>query len=415
VKFVGIDWATERHFVALLTEDGRVLEEWSIAHDPQEVVEMLQRLALEGGPSGVLVGIESGAPLLVDQLLAAGYTVYALNPKQADRFRDRHSTAGAKDDRRDALVIADALRTDRARLRPLDLGSPQTEELRLRDRALARLIAERVRCGHQLRSLLERYYPAMLELERPMDDLFLASLLREYPEPEEGRRARLSTIRRLRKRHLIRVLDAERVRDVLRKPGFVVPHHVTAACRDEVRQVLAQLALLRDQIRESEQRLQQLFEEHPDRELLESLPGLGKRLAIRVIGELGGHRALVHEPNRVQAFAGTAPRTKSSGKRGVYSVSMRQACNRYLQSALFHMARCSIQTSRWAAAYVAYARSRGTPYGKVLRALSNKWIKILAAVLRTNTPYDDDAHLAILLRNHVPWVRDLATNQESAA
>ena len=137
MRYVGIDWASEIHLVALLDASGSVLDQWEVEHTHRGIAGLLGRLEREGGSAEILVGIESGAPLLEDQLLDAGYTVYAINPKRADRFRDRHSPAGAKDDRRDARVLADAVRTDRARFVPLTPNGELTEELRMRDRAPA--------------------------------------------------------------------------------------------------------------------------------------------------------------------------------------------------------------------------------------------------------------------------------------
>ena len=110
MKFAGIDWATETHFAALIDNDGEVLSEWNFPHSFDGLTAFVDRLKKEGGPAGVIVCVESGAPLVVDQLLHAGFTVYAINPKQADRYRDRYTVAGAKDDRRDALVLAQAVR-----------------------------------------------------------------------------------------------------------------------------------------------------------------------------------------------------------------------------------------------------------------------------------------------------------------
>lgn len=406
MKYVGIDWATDVHFVALLAESGEILDEWQVRHDPEAVEGLLDRLAREGGPEGVQVAVESGIPLVTSLLLDAGYEVYELNPKQADRFRDRHTSAGAKDDRRDAVVAADAIRTDAGRLRPLERDSVLTEELRLRDRARTRLVTQRTRHANQLRQVLGRYYPALLRLERAMHDPFLLAVLRAYPDPATASGARAPRLRRLLKEHRVRSIDVAALRSVLRGPAFAVPEHVAAACRDEALDLADQIELLNGQIRQAEARLKDLFERHPDREILKSLPGLGDLLAIRVAAELGDHRARDGDATTLQAFAGTAPVTRRSGKRGVISISMRKGCNRVLQATLFHMARCSVRRSTWAAAYLRHLRARGVPHAKAVRALSNKWAKILAAVLASRTLYDEGTHVHHLVRNRVPWLLD---------
>lgn len=406
MKYVGIDWATDVHFVALLAESGEVLDEWRVRHDPEAIAGFLERLAREGGPGEVWIAVESGAPLVTDLLLDAGYRVHDLNPKQADRFRDRHTSAGAKDDRRDAVVLADAIRTDAGRLRPFERDSARTEELRLRDRARTRLVTQRTRYANQLRQVLGRYYPALLRLERDMDDAFLLAVLRAYPDPHAASGARAPRLRRLLKEHRVRAVDVPALQSVLRGPAFAIPEHVVAACRDEALDLADQIELLNRQVRTAEARLKGLFERHPDREILKSLPGLGDLLTIRVAAELGDHRARDGDPTSLQAFAGTAPVTRRSGKRGVMSISMRRGCNRVLQAALFHMARCSVRRSVWAAAYLDYLRDRGVPHAKAVRALSNKWAKIIAALLATRALYDEGTHVHDLVRNRVPWILD---------
>ena len=408
MKFIGIDWASQVHDIALLDEAGQLVDSWRITHDAAGVKALLARMGQEGGPDVVLVGMESGAPLLLDQILGAGYTLYAINPKQADRYRDRHTAAGVKDDRLDALVLADAIRTDRARLRPLERDSDLAEEIRLRDRARTRRIEQRTRLANQLRQVLGRYFPALLELRRDMHDAFLLKLLRTYPEPRVAQRARGPRLQRILKEHRVRAISAADLAARLRAPALTTSAYVTQACRDEALDLAAQIELLNEQIATSEKSLDDLLERHPDRELLLSLPGLANRLSVRVVAELGDSRDRYADRSTLQAFAGTAPVTRRSGKRGVYSINMRKGCNRTLQAALFTMARCSLPRSRWARAYYEHARAHGMKHAAAVRALSNKWAKILAAVLRTRTPYVEDLHVAQLLEREVSWAEDLS-------
>ena len=126
-----------------------------------------------------------------------------------------------------------------------------------------------------------------------------------------------------------------------------------------------------------------------------------------MVAELGDRRDRYADRSIAQAFSGTAPVTRRSGKRGVISISMRKGCNRTLQAALFTMARCSLATGGWARAYYDHARAHGKSHAAAVRALSNKWAKILAAVLRTREPYDEAQHVARLKDRGVPWARDL--------
>jgi len=413
LKFIGIDWAHEVHDVALVDENGTVVEHWRSTHDAAGVGALLARMAREGGPSEVLVAVESGAPLLLDQLLEAGYTTYVVNPKQADRYRDRHTVAGAKDDRLDAIVLADAVRTDRGRLRPLLRDSELAEEIRLRDRARTRKVEERTRLSNQLRGVLSRYFPALLGLQRPMHDPFVLGLLRAYPDPRAARGARAPRLARMLSEHRVRAISAQELAERLRLPALPCAAHVTAACRDEVLDLVARVEMLNGQIAVDDERLDELLERHPDREILRSLPGLGNRLSVRVVAELGDRRDRCADPSSLQALAGTAPVTRRSGKRGVISITMRRACNRTLQAAMFTMARCSLSHCPWARACYDAARKRGMRHPAAVRALSNKWAKILWALLATRKTYDEPTHLAALKARGVEWAKGLA--QTSAA
>src|ERR1700681_2878129 len=110
--FVGIDWASETHQVCLVDADGKVVGERAFAHGGAGLAEMCTWLVgmTPAEPAGIAVGSEVPHGPIVETLLERGFLVYAINPKQLDRFRDRFTVAGAKDDRRDAHVLGDSLR-----------------------------------------------------------------------------------------------------------------------------------------------------------------------------------------------------------------------------------------------------------------------------------------------------------------
>lgn len=409
MRYVGIDWATRFHDVAVVDEQGAREEGLRVAHDASGLEQLLGRLEALGGPQGVRVGIESGSPLLLDQLLERGYTVYAINPRQADRYRDRHTMSGAKDDRLDAYVLADAVRTDGARLRALERDAPLTEEIRLRDRARTRRVRARAELCNQLRDVLARYHPGLLSLEREMDDAFFLALLRACPEPGAEARLGEGRVRRLLEKHRIRVLDSAQVMQRLRAPALRSRAHVVQALRDEALDLAAQIELVSEQIAKLDEQLGALLEGHPDRELLQSLPGIADGLSARVIAEGGDALARCEESSQCRVLCGTAPVTRRSGKRAQGVVMLRRGCNRQLQSALFQMARASMARSRWARACFDHLRAHGKSRNTALRTLSNKWAKILHAVLRSRQPYDEDRHVANLIAAGVPWALALGT------
>ncbi|MHC4941015.1 MAG: IS110 family RNA-guided transposase [Planctomycetota bacterium] len=422
MKYVGIDWATEVHAVAVVDEEGHVERRFDVEHNTRGLARLRGHLERAGGSDAVRIAIESGAVLLVDQLLEDGYAVCVLNPKQADRFRDRLATAGAKDDRRDAEVLAHAVRTDGARLPRLEPEGPLVTELRERCRGRSRLRDHHARLTQQLRALLQAAHPGMLEAVGDLASEFALDLIEAYPSLEEARRARRPRLDRLIRRYRIRRFDAAGLQGILRAPGWSVRPGVSVAQRDELRTLVPLVRAVREQLRRAEERIAALASQHADYERLQEIPGVGVHLSAALLAEIGDDPARRGDPQTLAGYAGVAPVTRSSGTRrkqngrstkGRVHVTMRRACNRRLQASLWIMARCSQAKSRWAKAYVDWRREQGHSYNSTLRSLAKKWAKILAHLLRTGERYDDEVHIAHLRRADVPWIRVLETQNEA--
>lgn len=414
MKYLGIDWATESHVVVLTDEQGEPLWERSVDHTWSALQCLLDDLERHGAGDQVTVGIESGARRLAFALAEAGHIVYEVNPKQSDRFRDRYTAAGAKDDRRDALVLASAVRTDAHRMRALVAASELDAELQTRCRTRLTLVAQRTRLMQQLRATLREYYPAILALRRPLSSRFVHCLLRSYPDPHRAARAqrrRLSTILR---EHRIRGLDVEELRTLLRTTCFPMTKGETQA---HAQRALALVDAIKDisaSISEVESTIERRFRDHPDRDVYLSVPGVGAHMAPYLAAEISTALGSRPQPSALQALAGTCPRTRRTGKQRYGRVSMRKQCHRGLQAALFTVARCSRATSRWADAYYRWQRGRGVRNNAALRSLSNKWAKILCHLLEKRERYDEQRHTDNLLRCAVPWILQAPSDQEAA-
>src|SRR5215212_3879399 len=147
-------------------------------------------------PEAVFVAIEVPHGPVVESLMERGFRVHAINPKQLDRFRDRFSPAGAKDDSRDAEVLGDALRTDPRCFRALQPLDPVVVELREGSRMAEDLKQERNRLGNRVRELLWRFYPQMLGLTDDVAAPWFLDLWRLIPTPEKAARLREATVDR---------------------------------------------------------------------------------------------------------------------------------------------------------------------------------------------------------------------------
>jgi transposase len=394
---VGIDWAEEEHAACLADGGGRVVRRLRVAHTAAGLERLRGAIAgAEPDPSAVLVALERPDGLLVTSLLAAGYTVYALNPKSVERDRDRARTSGGKSDPADAELLARVLVTDRERHRPLRPNSPAAEEVRAVARDDERAARDQRRLLNRLRQDLLDVFPQVLAafpaLEAPTALAFLA----RWPSVDAARpvgAAELEAFFRAH-RHGWPARAAARVRAALDAEALAAPAHLVRAKAGTVRLLAEQLLLLHRSRAAWAARLRELLgrEGHPDGEVLLSLPGLDARLAARVLGEVGDRRARFPTPASLQCYAGTAPVTRSSGKARV--VSSRLACNRVLRQACLQWAFCSLGRAGWAREFYDRQRAAGKTHFKALRALANRWLEVLHHLLATGQTYDAAVHQA---------------------
>ena len=395
--FVGIDWGSETHQVCVMDAKRKVLREAAFAHSGKGLAELAETILATADQrvGHIAVAIEVPRGAIVETLLEKGITVFSINPKQLDRFRDRHTVSGAKDDRRDAFVLADSLRTDMPAFRRVRLGDPLLVELRELSRVYDELKADRNALGNRLREQLQRYFPEILAIDSIYDGCWLWELLETAPTPELAKRLSLAKIRSLLGRHRIRRVTPEQVREALSATPLRVAPGVTEACRKHVALLVPRLRLAHEQKTQVENEIEALVErlaepvegktEHRDARLLQSLPGLGKLVCATMLAE-AWEPLENRDYSTLRTLCGVAPVTKRSGKQ--YEVSMRYTCSRRLRTAVHYWAGGAAQRDdHWKARY-ASLRASGHSHGRALRGIGDRLLATLVAVLRTNTPYD---------------------------
>jgi transposase len=398
--FVGIDWATQTHAVCILDREGHVCERQEVQHTAvalRTFVDALVKRA-DGDPARIAIGIEVPRGALVELFVERGFAVYAINPKQVDRFRDRFTTAGAKDDRRDALVIGDSLRTDPQAYRRVRLDDPVIIKLREWSRVDEDLGVELSRLTNQLRDLVYRIAPGVLTLCPAADEPWFWALLREAPTPAAQQRLSTRRIERLLRDARIRRWDATQVRAVLQQPPVYTAPGVVDAVTEHIELLLPRVELVASQRREAERRLAQLLDtveaeaapagnqrEHSDVAIVRSMPGVGTRVAARMLAEAS--QPLVDRAYHVlRACMGIAPVTKQSGRSRV--VSMRYACSLRLRAVAYHWARTGTQKDPKSREYYAALRARGHSHGRALRTVADRLLRILVRLLERRQLFD---------------------------
>jgi transposase len=272
VLFVGDDWAEEHHDVELMDASGLKLAK---ARLPEGVAGIARLHAMIGEQLGedaedtdqVMIGIETDRGPWVQALIAAGYTVFAINPLQAARYRDRLGVSGAKSDAADAHLLADMVRTQSHQLRPVAGDTAGAEAVKVVTRTHKTLIWERTRCTQRLRHALRDYFPAAVEAFEDLDAADTLELLAKAPDPASA--ARLSTtqisgaLKRARRRDI--PAKAERIRAVLRAEHLGQPAVVTAAYAASVRALVAVLGTLNEQVKTLQGQVEAHFGAAPGR------------------------------------------------------------------------------------------------------------------------------------------------------
>ena len=396
----GIDWATETHQVCVLDADGHVRGEFSVAHSGAGLSELVAHLRRLGADvARVAVAIEMPRGAVIDALLTHGFHVFAVNPKQLDRFRDRHSVAGAKDDRRDAFVLADALRTDRRAFRRLQSEDPRVTQLRELSRVHEELGEEHTRLANRLREQLHRFFPQPLALCPAADEPWLWTLLERAPTPAAAQRLRPSTLRALLVDHRIRRLSADTLHAALQAPRLPTAPGAAAAAAEHIALLLPRLRLVHEQRAQCERRLAQLLEaladdeqqEHRDVAIIRSVAGVGTVVAATMLAEAWQPLA-ARDYQSLRAQAGVAPVTRQSGKTRI--VGMRRSCNRRLRDAIFHWARNSIRFDRRARTHYDRLRQRHG-HARALRGVADRLLAVLVTMLTTGTLYDPARRQAV--------------------
>lgn len=389
---VGIDWSERWHDVCLMDEDGRVLGRRRV-DDSAAGLTQLQSLIAEHAedPAEVMIGVETPHGLMLRALRAAGYTIYAVNPLAASRYRDRHAVSKKKSDRGDAMMLADLVRTDRHNHRPLGDDSELAEAIKILARSHKSLIWTRQQLGNQLRSALREFYPGALEaFGDHLCEADSLALLGQAPTPAQGRMLSLakitSALRKAGRRNVEQRAGA--IRDALRAPHLEQPAVVAQAHGASAATLASVLRGIVVQIEHLEQELDRSLKAHPDAEIYLSLPGLGPVLGARVLGEFGDDPNCFQDGKARKNYAGTSPITQASGRTKV--VLARFVRNEWLADACQWWAFAAISVSPGARGYYNAQRARNKSHQEALRIVANRLVGILHGCLRHHQLYRED-------------------------
>jgi transposase len=401
--YLGIDWSMQKHAAYFSNEKGAALQYLEVPHSLAGLCQLdAVRHKLGVSAQECIVGIETAHTLVVDFLAERSYQqIYILHPNVVKSAQGRYRQSGAKDDRSDARLIADLLRTDRHRWTPWQPDSPLTCQMRARISLVHFLTRQIVATSNRLWSILQRYYPAALQVFSGLQHLITLRFIQAFPQPQAAAGLSYAEFTAfLAAHHHRRPLVWPQCYARLCLPQPPADPMIVQAYAPQAVLLAGQLETLRQTKYQLLKDTYALFQQHPDAPIFASLPGTGTLLRPALLCKFGEDRLRFPAPASVQQLAGTCPITRRSGKSNV--VLFRIACDKEFRNLAHDWARASTATSAWAAAYFQSVRPHSNSDRHALRCLANRWLAILWKLWQTRQPYDEALHLERHFQRSLP-------------
>ena len=387
--YCGIDWSDQALDFHLRTGEGQVLCAGKVEPNPEGLAELFAATEAHAPPGEIGIAVETAHGAWLQALLDRGYTVYPVNPKTVERFREALSAMGNKSDTIDRKVLAMFLVSFHQDLHPLRPDAPEIIGLRIACQDRVRLVEERTAKLNELRAVLKIHYPAALKLFGELDSRITLTFLEQYPTQNQ-----------------LRALTPRRLRNWLRRHGYTAPQRIDGMVAQLTAPVLPvadylqaakaplivyltrTLTALQAEIAERERQITQQFDQLPEADWIRSLPRTGENLAPALLACLGRDPHRFATVAAAQALMGTAPVTKTSGRSRI--VHFRRGCWKFARRTLQLFADQTRHDCPWAQAFYTKQRQRGHTHHQALRALAHRWLKILLAMRRTGSTYDEN-------------------------
>jgi len=390
----GLDWGGAAHAVCVVDAAGQVVARIEARHDAEGLADMLARLRRIAPAAELPIAIERPSGLVVDALVGAGHPVVPIHPNVVRACRPRYRAAGGKSDPGDAFMLADILRTDGHRFRPLMPLSDDIKALRALVRGRDDLVAQRTALANQLRALLEGFWPGAAVIFAAIDSPIALAFLARYPTPDSASRLGIKRLASFLAQHAYcgRRTPAELLARLRAAPRSLASEAEADAKGELVLALAAVLERLVPEIAKLSSRIEHAVAELPDGQIVMSFPRAGRICAAGILAELGNVRERFPTEEQLAAEAGVCPVTHASGKsRGVV---FRWACNKNLRAAVTCFADNSRHASAWAAGVYNRARARGCKHAHAVRILARAWIRVMWRAWQDGTQYDPAKHRA---------------------
>jgi hypothetical protein len=388
---VGIDWARKQHSVAIIDQQGHVLEEFSAEHTGDGFVNIGRKIqTLEPNPDRVRVAIEAHDGPLYDWLQDQQYVVVGVNPKSAAQGRALLRASGSKDDRFDAYALARLILLDDGSLPRPSRNAESREELRDLLHFRERLVQEKSDTLRRIRGLLDEWSPSLSDLCNSLHLVWQRDLLREYPLAQDLRDAHGNTLHGFATRHRLSGKTRARLFDARRQAVLPIRPGRLRVIRMKIRSMVDRLTRVIAELTQVEEEIAALMDADDGIHVVASIPGAGLVSQAALLVALSSADARGDDWRSLAAYTGMAPVTKQSGRSR--TVCHRKACDHTLRRLLtYHAFRTTLTEGCWAEEDYHRRRSRGAGHQTALRAIARCWIKIARAMWRHQTLYSEEA------------------------
>jgi Transposase/Transposase IS116/IS110/IS902 family len=396
---IALDWADEKHAVALQVNGDSRVERSELRNTPEAIEEWAQNLAQRFPGCLMAVAIEQSRGAVVATL--AKYThlvIFPVHPNTLANYRKSFCPSGAKSDPGDTELLLDLVQKHPDRFQPLKTDTVETRTLQFLTEQRRKLVEDRVAYSLRLTAWLKQIFPQVLAWFQDVCSPAVEQFLLRFPTLEVLQRARRATLREFfQKRHGRSEEDFEqRWKDIREAVPITTDRALIEAGTAAVQHLVKMISLLRDSIASLAKRIEQLYCSHPDYFIFDSLPGAGSALGPRLLAALGTDRNRFSSASELQCWSGIAPVLESSGKQK--RVRFRQACPKFIRQSVHEWAVRSLPHCDWARTFYQDKRSRRVSHHAAIRALAFKWLRILFRCWKNRVPYDEKFYLAALAK-----------------
>lgn len=409
---VGWDWADREHEIHLREVGSETSEESQIGGSAEQIHEWAAQMQSRFAGRKIGVCIETSRGAVIWALMNYEHIVlYPVNPKSAAGFRESLYPSGKKDDPVDAGVLLEMIVKHRDKLRPFAPADEETRSLGMLSEFRRKLVGQRVDTTNALRSNLKSYFPQALELAGELDTDLACDFLERWASLSELQRAKSQTLRTFYTKHRCRSREKidERVALASRALALTQDRAVLHCGALTTRSLVHLIRTLLEEIDRVDAAIAEIYLNHGEYELIDSMPGIGPVLGPRLIAILGSDRSRFESREELQCLSGAAPITsRSGGRNGTITVHRRLKRSKFIHQTVVEWANCAMKGgSVWAKAFYEDQRAKGKGRYVALRALAYKLLRILYHCWKTRTRYSEEAHQQSLVRRGSPLAAKL--------